>query len=269
MKKKIIDRAKKILAISMCFILLVINLSMFLDFRTRKNDNISVSVSQVSENKEDIKTNDIRKIKVTSRGNYTRRVQTKYTVYNVLIEDEIVFSFYDIEEANTIKQEIENKTINIEVKIKEVVQYTKLKQLNTEEIKNKKNKIIEKYKKPETYYPTLTKYISSYYGNRSLGWHSGIDLAGNHNDPIYAYKSGKVIFAGYSGGYGNMVLIQHKDGMKTRYAHMSSIIVSKGDYVEGGQKVGLMGSTGRSTGDHLHFEVIINEKNVNPYGYIF
>ena len=66
-----------------------------------------------------------------------------------------------------------------------------------------------------------------------------------------------------------MVLIQHNDGTQSRYAHMSSISVSKGQYVSCGQIIGHVGSTGNSTGNHLHFEIIINGKTVNPYNYIF
>ena len=95
-------------------------------------------------------------------------------------------------------------------------------------------------------------------------------MCGKYGDDIYAYKSGKVIKVQYSNvSYGNMVLIEHNDGTKTRYAHMSSIIVSNGQYVDCGQKIGYMGSTGNSTGNHLHFEIIVNNKAVNPYNYIF
>ena len=66
-----------------------------------------------------------------------------------------------------------------------------------------------------------------------------------------------------------MILIQHEDGMMTRYGHLKSIYVNTGDYVTGGQIIGAMGSTGISTGNHLHFEIIIDNVNINPYNYIF
>ena len=101
-------------------------------------------------------------------------------------------------------------------------------------------------------------------------FHTGIDLAGNYGDKIFAYKKGTIVYVQYSNkSYGNMVLIEHDNGLKTRYAHMSSISVEKGDIVECGDVIGRVGSTGNSTGNHLHFEIIIDNKTVNPYNYIF
>ncbi len=117
--------------------------------------------------------------------------------------------------------------------------------------------------------------VSSPYGWRSSGWHNGIDLVkyggGALGTPVIAAKSGRVeVVQRSNSGYGNMVLINHGDGYKTRYAHMvkGSITVSVGDYVEAGQTLGKVGSTGNSTGPHLHFEVIINGETRNPKNYI-
>lgn len=121
------------------------------------------------------------------------------------------------------------------------------------------------------YFPTESHRVSSKYGNRSRGdFHTGIDLCGGYGDNIYAYKKGTVIKVQYSKvSYGNMILMEHEDGMKTRYAHLSSIKVKNGECVYGGQIIGYMGATGNATGNHLHFEVIIGGKPVNPYNYIF
>ncbi|MCL1874403.1 MAG: M23 family metallopeptidase, partial [Clostridiales bacterium] len=86
--------------------------------------------------------------------------------------------------------------------------------------------------------------------------------------PIYAAESGKVIFASYSGGYGNLVKIDHGDGLHTWYAHMSKFSVKVGDSVSKGQQVGAIGTTGRTTGPHLHFEVRINGTAYNPLNYL-
>ncbi len=117
--------------------------------------------------------------------------------------------------------------------------------------------------------------VSSPYGWRSSGWHNGIDLVkyggGALGTPVIAAKSGRVeVVQRSNSGYGNMVLINHGDGYKTRYAHMvkGSITVSVGDYVEAGQTIGKVGSTGNSTGPHLHFEVIVNGETRNPKNYI-
>ena len=118
-------------------------------------------------------------------------------------------------------------------------------------------------------------YVSSPYGWRSSGWHNGIDLVksggGALGTPVIASKSGRVeVVQRSNSGYGNMVLINHGDGYKTRYAHMikGSITVSVGEYVEAGQTIGKVGSTGNSTGPHLHFEVIVNGETQNPKNYI-
>jgi len=95
--------------------------------------------------------------------------------------------------------------------------------------------------------------------------HPGIDLAGSYGTPIYATADGTVLRAGWnSGGYGNLVEIDHGRGITTRYGHMSAILVSPGQHITRGQQVGRMGSTGRSTGNHLHYEVRIDGKAVNP-----
>jgi len=95
--------------------------------------------------------------------------------------------------------------------------------------------------------------------------HPGIDLAGSYGTPIYATADGTVLRAGWnSGGYGNLVEIDHGRGITTRYGHMSAILVHAGDHVTRGQQVGRMGSTGRSTGNHLHYEVRIDGRAVNP-----
>ena len=95
--------------------------------------------------------------------------------------------------------------------------------------------------------------------------HPGIDLSGSYGTPIYATADGTVIHAGWnSGGYGNLVEIDHGRGISTRYGHMSAILVHEGDHITRGQQVGRMGSTGRSTGNHLHYEVRIDGRAVNP-----
>jgi len=95
--------------------------------------------------------------------------------------------------------------------------------------------------------------------------HPGIDLAGAYGTPIYATADGTVMRAGWNnGGYGNLVEIDHGRGISTRYGHMSAILVQAGEHVTRGQQIGRMGSTGRSTGNHLHYEVRIDGRPVNP-----
>lgn len=101
--------------------------------------------------------------------------------------------------------------------------------------------------------------------HRGAAMHPGIDLAGAYGTPVYATADGTVLRAGWnSGGYGNMVELDHGRGINTRYGHMSAILVREGDHVTRGQQIGRMGSTGRSTGNHLHYEVRIDGHPVNP-----
>jgi murein DD-endopeptidase MepM/ murein hydrolase activator NlpD len=112
--------------------------------------------------------------------------------------------------------------------------------------------------------------LSSNYGyradpfTRGAALHTGMDLRAEHGAPVRAAGPGKVVTAEYSGGYGNMVEIEHAGGISTRYAHMSAILVSEGQTVTGGTLVGRVGSTGRSTGPHLHYETRIDGDPADP-----
>ncbi|GAB6179213.1 peptidoglycan DD-metalloendopeptidase family protein [Desulfotomaculum defluvii] len=110
--------------------------------------------------------------------------------------------------------------------------------------------------------------IISPFGQRNGRMHTGVDLAKSYGTPVGAYNSGSVVRAGWYGAYGNCVDINHGNGVVTRYAHLSTISVNVGQSVEKGQSIGKVGSTGRSTGPHLHFEVIVNGTPRNPVGYI-
>ena len=111
-------------------------------------------------------------------------------------------------------------------------------------------------------------YVSSEYGSRWGITHTGIDLAAPAGTHIYSWRSGTVTFAGWSGGYGNFIIVDHGDGFVTRYAHCSKIAVTKGQTVSQGQVIGYVGTTGNSTGNHLHFEVKVNGNFVNPRNYL-
>ena len=98
--------------------------------------------------------------------------------------------------------------------------------------------------------------------------HNGVDLSAPSGTPIYATRAGVISYAGYNGSCGNYVTINHQDGFKSRYMHMTHYIVSNGEYVAAGQVIGYCGSTGDSTGPHLHFEIEYNGSFVNPANYI-
>ncbi|WP_157152942.1 M23 family metallopeptidase [Brachyspira murdochii] len=122
--------------------------------------------------------------------------------------------------------------------------------------------------------PTTITRISSVFGYRVhpitgvRTKHMGVDIPGRLNTPVYAARKGKVIFAGYSGGYGNLVIVRHDKGYTTYYGHLNSITTKAGANVGVGVMIGRMGSTGRSTGSHLHFEVRRNGVALNPADFI-
>jgi murein DD-endopeptidase MepM/ murein hydrolase activator NlpD len=118
--------------------------------------------------------------------------------------------------------------------------------------------------------PAHVAYVSSSYGyradpfNGSAAFHAGLDFPGPMGSPIYAAANGTVTYVGEKQGYGNCIEISHGNGLMTRYAHLSGFGARVGEKVEAGARIAAMGSTGRSTGPHLHFEVRIHDRAVNP-----
>ncbi|MEE1072107.1 MAG: M23 family metallopeptidase [Cellulosilyticum sp.] len=111
--------------------------------------------------------------------------------------------------------------------------------------------------------------VSSTYGSRWGRFHKGIDFAASAGTPIYASAGGKVIYSGYnSGGYGKLIIIEHSNGYQTYYAHCSKLYANVGDSIAKGQRIAGVGSTGDSTGNHLHFEIRKNGTPVNPSKYL-
>ena len=122
-------------------------------------------------------------------------------------------------------------------------------------------------------WPAVGHGISSPFGYRihpitgQYKLHTGVDINVGYGTPVYAADGGTVILAGWNGGYGNCIVINHGNGLTTLYGHLSSINVSVGQSVGRGQTIGLVGSTGNSTGPHLHWEVAVNGQRVNPLNY--
>ena len=123
-------------------------------------------------------------------------------------------------------------------------------------------------------YPVDVPYSSSSYGWRMdpiLGkraFHEGIDFSASHSEPIYATAGGIVEKAGRSGAYGNLITINHGGGLQTRYAHISKILVKRGDIVKKEDLIAYVGNTGRSTGPHLHYEIRLNKHSLDPKQYL-
>lgn len=121
--------------------------------------------------------------------------------------------------------------------------------------------------KPVQKVPLKVLSISSPFGLRWGRQHQGIDFAAPLGTPIYAASSGRVVYSGWESGYGRSIVLEHADGRQTRYAHCSKLLVNTGQGVLKGALIAKVGSTGHSTGPHLHFEVIVGGERKNPAWY--
>ena len=228
---------------------------------------------EIVQNAEEYTIQPVREIKNISRASINNRLEViYYQYYKLTLNDENFVVFEDEELAKEkmeyLIQNTEDATFNIENML---LTYT-IDISSNEEIINFTNECLTKFKiKPKKCYPVESKsIINSSFGHRRSGFHTGIDLNASYGDNVYAYKKGVVEYVNYSQySYGNQVVIKHEDGTCSRYAHLSTIKVEEGQNVSCGQKIGEAGSTGNSTGVHLHFEILINNKQVNPYGYLF
>ncbi|RMA96061.1 M23 family metallopeptidase [Hydrogenothermus marinus] len=195
----------------------------------------------------------------------------------------------ELEKTKKEKEEIETKLKNIEEKIKKANHYLERKGIKVE-LPEGGIYIPENSKKIHLYAGNLEKSITKLlktiqdipvgvplYGKITSGFgvrrdpftgkkafHTGIDLRATFKQPVFATANGKVVYAGWGRGYGKMVKIKHKYGFTTLYAHMYYIKVKTGQYVKAGQIIGYAGSTGRSTGVHLHYEIRRYGKLIDP-----
>lgn len=187
------------------------------------------------------------------------------------------------------KEELENNIKKTKKQKKELDEEIKSSERSLEEIKKEQDELIEKINKElgmktglgegKLEWPTVSAtYISSGIGQRTHPktgkkgtFHKGIDIARNDKSvtpPVYAAEEGVVLEARRAGGYGNMIKIEHENGVETLYGHLSELRVEPGDKVRRGQTIGIMGTTGMSTGVHLHFEVYEDGKLQNPLRYV-
>ena len=149
----------------------------------------------------------------------------------------------------------------------ELLDYTSIRFQILEDLKNAI--IFVPLKPPMQYY-----YVSSPFGMRihpkskKKQMHKGIDMAGTWQEEVRASANGKVLFSGRFGSFGKVIKVKHKHGVETLYGHLHKLMVKKGDYVEEGQIIGKMGATGRAAGAHLHYEIKVDTKSVNPYNFI-
>lgn len=202
----------------------------------------------------------------------------EYTVYSVTIGDFIV-DFNTKEKAMEYIQKIKTNKLTKEPIYSEKVVTEEPKLATAELIDSTYKEIVNRYKpiiSPiERFLKSTSKptngIFTSYFGFRANvypSYHTGLDIANSVGTQVYAWAAGTVISAGWDGDYGYSILIQHSEGFQSRYAHLSQVQVSVGENVQSGQQIALMGSTGNSTGAHLHFEILSNGRFQNPLSYV-
>lgn len=212
-----------------------------------------------------------------------KELEITYKYYEIASKDEVIEKVEDKETAEKLVNEIKelsdseiNLTINekttnaleeVQIDELEVAKANTIEKLNidtTEEISNINGIKIATL--------PVTGTISSRYGVSSkirVSTHTGLDIATTTGTPIKVVANGTVTFAAYSGSYGYLVKVDHGNGVETWYGHTSKMLVKAGQEVKSGDTIALVGSTGNSTGPHLHFEVRINGEHVNPQKYLY
>lgn len=206
-----------------------------------------------------------------------------YTAYAITVEGENEIYLNTMEEAQEVVDKLKNKNDGINVGILQVysenleeIQTTNIEDASIALAKEVKEKTEEDKKIRQSTVngvylavKPISGVITSRYGSRWGSTHTGLDIATSSGTPIKAVADGKVTYAGVKGSYGKLVIINHGNGVQTYYAHCSKIYVSAGEKVEAGDIISAVGSTGNSTGPHLHLEVRVNGKTVNPQRYLY
>ena len=228
-------------------------------------------------------------VKNTNIKKYDKRkliepfITKNYNLYQINYNNNLYY-FKTNEEAENFKKQLEKYDNKNQISIQAIVSDNADLITNKEKLEEILNNLDQKQKQQEKVVTSRSgnsinrynntseilstyNYISSYYRTNNRPDHTGIDFAAPSGTSVFSWKSGTVELANWNGSYGNMVIINHNNGQKTRYAHLSSICCYKGQSVNSGQLIGRVGSTGNSTGPHLHFELLINNIFVNPLNY--
>jgi murein DD-endopeptidase MepM/ murein hydrolase activator NlpD len=253
-----------------------------IDGKNEHIDELQTDLADLSEQAKKINTrmNDIEKLEsqlkemvgMDSKDSDKARVASKSEN-----EDEGQFSMdggKGGEELPVTEEEMDllvDQTMNVFRSLEDQIEWMKPELELTKEAVAKQQKLLAV---TPTIWPTDSRRITSTFGIRKdpftsrATYHAGLDIGGDTGDPIYAAADGTVIEAGYSGSHGNNVLIAHSNGLRTHYSHLSKILTEVGTKVSKGDIIAELGSTGRSTGPHLHYEVIINGEHVDPRPYL-
>ena len=225
-------------------------------------DNIYMVKKVVEQDKELLQTLDENKNELEKQQEKIESNKQQQEKLMDLLEEDNKILESEKQQVDELKAELEKEENELESKIAELAAQSNIPEENLGVLTSGSWPV-----------PGHTR-ISSPYGNRihpifgTYKMHTGIDVPAPIGTPITSFDDGKVIFSGVQRGYGNTVMIQHTDGKVTLYAHNSQNLVSVGQTVTKGQAIAKMGSTGNSTGSHLHFEIRINGKHVNPMNYL-
>lgn len=211
-----------------------------------------------------------------------------YKYYAIMENNQEKFYVATYEECENVIQTLKDKNSNNKDSVTYALKYeTELKELTTTELavnglyvekpKTSANKKVNTMKTMDYSNTALginlirpiSGTITSRFGRRSRGTHTGLDIATSSGTPIKAASSGTVIYSGYKGSYGNLVIVAHTDSTQTYYAHCSRLYVSVGQTVSQGETIAAIGSTGNSTGPHLHLEIRVNGVAKNPQNYLY
>lgn len=206
-----------------------------------------------------------------------------YKYYEIALQDEVIDSVDTQEQAENIVQELKQEDENVELIVTEKLTNNP-EEIKTDEVEVAKANISTKIEEKELEDAVavvegikfaklpVTGMISSRYGVSSRirsSTHTGLDIATSTGTPISVVADGTVTCAEYSGAYGNLVKVSHGNGVETWYAHTSKMYVTVGQEVKAGDVIAAVGTTGNSTGPHLHFEIRINGNHVNPQNYMY
>lgn len=256
-------------------------------------DNISIMTTPEYELKlvdKTIKTEEEQMIAIVEP-----EVSITYKYYDIALNNETINSVDTKEEAEQLIQNIKEKNQEQELELSMIEKYTdkeedvktielEVAKIEAQEKITQKLKEVEKQKQEERInnmpsingiklaYVPVSGTITSRYGVSSRirkSNHTGLDIAAPSGTAIKAINAGTVICAKYSGSYGNLVKIDHGNGIETWYAHTSKMYVKEGQKVEAGSVIATVGSTGNSTGAHLHLEIRVNGTHVNPQNYLY
>lgn len=205
-----------------------------------------------------------------------KNINITYKYYDIILDGNKIESVDTEEIAQQIKEDLKEENIEILEKTTNSIE-----EINTNEMEVAKNNIMETIGKQDSITEIqgikvatapVTGMISSRYGessSRRVSKHTGLDISSPKGTPIKSIADGTVIAASYVRSYGNLIKISHENNVETWYAHTSKINVTVGQKIQAGDVIGLVGSTGNSTGPHLHFEIRIDGKTVNPQKYLY